>query len=448
MSAEPQGSLKSRMFKAGGWNVLQILISNAMRLGSNLVMTRLLVPEAFGVMSFLMVIVSGFTLVSDLGINRSIIRDPNGHTPRYLRAAWVVQVYRGSFIAGGVLLSAGFAWILAPQFALEGTVYADPQLPLLLAAIALVPLLDGVKSTNPFLALRNLHIGRATLLGILSQACALLAQITIAHAWPSVWSLVIGTALGQTIRTLLSHWIFPGPRMAWAPDPEIAAEIWAFGKYLMISSALTFAAQNADKFILASLLGSANFGLFAIAQIWVGAGRMILSRLTGQIGFSALGEVIRTRPDEAARLFKKFQKVIDLFCITAFLLCFFLAEPFINLLYTETYHTAGHYLTILGLVFLSQRFDAMGGFILNHGNSRAMMIFSGLRALAILIFLPLGYNLSGIEGALLAVALMPLASAPYMIYLIRPLLGEGYAARQLLWVLAILVTAVTAYLSY
>jgi hypothetical protein len=87
-------------------------------------------------------------------------------------------------------------------------------------------------------------------------------------------------------------------------------------------------------------------------------------------------------------------------------------------------------------------------FILNHGNSRAMMIISGIRAVAILLLLPLGYTLIGIEGALLAVALTPLSSAPYTIWLIRPLLGEGYAARQVLWVVAILLTAVAVYLTY
>ncbi|MEC8669431.1 MAG: oligosaccharide flippase family protein, partial [Pseudomonadota bacterium] len=315
-------------------------------------------------------------------------------------------------------------------------------------AIAVVPFLDGLKSTNFFVAQRNLQIGRIASVELAGQGLAILSQVVIAFVWPSVWSLVIGTTLGQILKTGLSHKIFSGPRMAWEPVPEIAAEIWNFGKYLMASSGLTFAAQNADKFILASLLNASSFGLVAIAQIWLWAGRVLLNKLTDQIGFSALGEIIRTRPHEAERLFKKFQKAIDIFSVSCFLFCFFLAEPFIRFLYTETYHLAGHYLTLLGLTFLSLRFKAMGMFILNHGNSRAMMITSGIRAIAILILLPLGYNLIGIEGALLAVALTPLSSAPYTIWLIRPLLGEGYAARQVLWVVAILLTAVAVYLTY
>ena len=127
---------------------------------------------------------------------------------------------------------------------------------------------------------------------------------------------------------------------------------------------------------------------------------------------------------------------------------FFFGEPFINLLYTGSYQTAGHYLTLLSLGFLTLRFDSMNMLILNHGNSRAMMVVSGIRAVVVVSLLPAAFAVAEVPGALLAVALTPLSSAPYTIWLIRPLLGEGYAARQVLWVVAILLTAVAVYLTY
>lgn len=448
MSAEPQGSLKKRMFKAGSWSILNIILSNAMRLGSNLVMTRLLVPEAFGLMSFIMLIVTAFALISDVGLQRSVVREHDGDTARYLRAAWVVQIYRGILMSGGIVLTAGFIFFVAPHIAPAGTIYADPLLPFLVVAIALLPLVGCVKSTTQFLAQRNFHNGQIAMVELSGQLSAILTQIAIALAWPSVWSLVIGLILGQIVKSALSHVVFAGPKMRWAPARDISSRIWSFGKFIMISSVLTFAAQNADKFILASLLGAESFGLYAIALIWIEAGRMVLSKAAEQIGFAALGEVIRTRPAEAPRLFKKFQRAIDLFCVTAFLLCFFLSEPFIGLLYTGPYQVAGQYLSLLGLVFLTLRFNTINMFVLNHGNSRALMVVSAIRAVAILIFLPLGYRYLGVEGALLAVGLTPLASAPYTIWLIRPLLGPVYAARQVLWIIAILCAAGAAYLSY
>lgn len=448
MTAGSQGSLKSRIIRAGGWNVLQVVVSNMMRLGSNLVMTRLLVPEAFGLMSFIMTIVTAFTMLSDIGINRSIIRDADGDTERFLRAAWVVQIWRSLFIGGGVLVSAILAFFFAEGLARTGTVYADPLLPFLIAAISILPVLDGLKSTNWFIAERRLQNGRIIAIELLAQVIAILSQIAIAMMWPSVWTLVIGTVLGQLFRTILSHAVFQGPGMKWEPNAEIAFRIWSFGKYLMGSSVLTFAAQNTDKFILASLLGSANFGLYAIAQIWASAGRVLLGRITDKIGFAVIGEVLRTRPTEAPALFKRFQRSIDVLCVSMFVIVLLLGEPFIRLMYTEAYQTAGHYLKILSLGFLALRFDAMIMFVLNSGNSRALMVTSGLRAAAITTLLPLGYYLIGMEGALMTAALAPLASAPYTIWLVRPLLGQHYALRQFIWLAAILFAALGTYLVY
>ncbi|SEJ77817.1 Membrane protein involved in the export of O-antigen and teichoic acid [Pseudooceanicola nitratireducens] len=448
MSAEPQGSLKKRTVKAGGWQLFQVVLGNLMRLGSNLIMTRLLVPEAFGLMSFVMTIVTAFTLLSDIGIQRSVIRDADGNTTHYLRAAWVLQIYRGSLIAAGIFLTAVLTGLFAPHYAPEGTVYADPQLPFLLAAITLVPFLDALKSTNQFLASRLFHNGRSAAVQIAGQFSALVVQVSIAYFWPSVWSLIIGTTLGQLVKTLISHLVFQGPRMAWKPNQEISNRIWNFGKFLMASSTLTFAATNADKFILASFLESAEFGLYAIALVWISAGQTLLNRLSQGVGFAAIGEVLRVRPNDAPSLFKRFQRVFDGLCILAFIAMFFFGEPFINLLYTGSYQTAGHYLTLLSLGFLTLRFDSMNMLILNHGNSRAMMVVSGIRAVVVVSLLPAAFAVAEVPGALLAVALTPLSSAPYTIWLIRPLLGEGYAARQVLWVVAILLTAVAVYLTY
>ncbi|HCL52169.1 MAG TPA: polysaccharide biosynthesis protein, partial [Pseudomonas sp.] len=43
-------SLRSRALRAGSWNLVSQVASQLMRLGGNLIMARILVPEMFGVM--------------------------------------------------------------------------------------------------------------------------------------------------------------------------------------------------------------------------------------------------------------------------------------------------------------------------------------------------------------------------------------------------------------
>ncbi|WP_370271333.1 oligosaccharide flippase family protein [Pseudooceanicola nitratireducens] len=447
MTTGPKGSLKKRVFSAGAWSVAQLTTNYTFRLASNLVMTRLLVPEAFGIMALISAILAAFTLFSDIGLARSVVRDPDAENPHYLRVAWTVQIVRSLYVMIGVLLSALGVWLLAPELATPGTIYADDRLPGLLVLVSLAPLLQGMSSTNRFLAQRHFKNARLFTTAFCEQLSALAMQITLALIWPTVWALVIGLLTRYMVSGILSHIVFQGPRMGFRWDREIVSRLWKFGKFLMASSTLTFAAVYADRFILASLLGSTGFGLYAIAQIWSEAGKTLVNRLASQVGFPAIGEVIRTRPTEVARLFKRFQRVIDLYCSLAFLAVLFLGGRLINVLYSDAYTEAGSYLRLMSFVLLTSRFETINTLILNLGNSRFMMIVAGIRAIALVILLPLGYSFLGVSGAILAIGLSPLIAFPYTYVLIRPVLGHAYSNWQAVWVLGIFATAVAVYMT-
>ena len=422
-------TLGGRLLKAGSWSMGQVMVSHALRLGSNLIMTRLLMPEAFGLMAMVGTVLVGFALMTDIGIHRSIMREPDGDQDHFLRAAWTVKIGRGALIAIATLIAAMALWWLAPVLAAPGTVYADPRLPFLIGLSALVPLLQGLESTTRELSLRRIHMQYSAMLDVGSQVAVILAMVAFASVSPTVWALMAGTLVGPVVRVFATHLLFPGPRMALVRDPEIAGRLWHYGKWLMGSSIFTFVAQNADKFILGALLNASVFGFYAIAQVWIDAGKMVIGRLGDQIGFPAISEMIRTRPREVPRLFRKFQTVIDIVCAGCFVILFFGGQALIDLLYTDTYRTAGTYVAILSLGFLALRFNTLSGLVMSLGNSRSIMIISAIRAVTLCITLPLAYQAFDMRGALLAVALNPLVSAPYTLFLVTPVLG----ARQVRW---------------
>lgn len=418
------GSLGGRALKAGVWSLVQVGGLHVLRLASNLIMTRLLVPEAFGLIALVGTVMTAFTLLSDIGIHRSIVREPDGAEPHFLRVAWVVKMLRGGVIALGVVAAALALEVFGPALAAEGTVYADPRLPWLIALSALVPLLMGVESTNKELALRRVQTGRLAGIEIGAQALSILAMIVFATLSQTVWALMAGMLVNNLAKACASHLVYSGPRMRLIWDSEIADRLWRYGKWLIGSSAFTFVAQNGDRFILGALLNSATFGLYVIAQIWLEAGRQLVMRLNDQVGFSVLGEVVRERPHEVPRLYRKFQTLVDGLCLSAFLGLFLLGPIIVGLLYTSTYAEAGTYLRILSINLLLLRFDQLNFLILNLGMSRAMMGVSALRAAALCMALPAAYATHGLTGALFAVALSPIVSVPYALWLVRPVLGR------------------------
>jgi O-antigen/teichoic acid export membrane protein len=86
-------SLRARIFKAGAWTLGSYLTELVTRLITNVIMTRLLFPEAFGQVAASTSIIIGLTLVSDFGVRALIIQSARGDHDDFLRSVWVFQFW-------------------------------------------------------------------------------------------------------------------------------------------------------------------------------------------------------------------------------------------------------------------------------------------------------------------------------------------------------------------
>src|SRR6187455_1191565 len=120
-------TLKQRVFGAGIWTLAGHGLGTVIRLVSNLVMTRLLVPEMFGVMAIVLTISMILGMFSDIGLSQNIVQSPRGDEPEFLDTAWVVQIVRG-FVLGTcmLLLSAGLHFAGLAGLLPATTAYASP----------------------------------------------------------------------------------------------------------------------------------------------------------------------------------------------------------------------------------------------------------------------------------------------------------------------------------
>ena len=92
---EAKDGLKKKALRGGIVEMGGYALSQVLRLGGNLLLTRLLFPEAFGLMTTLMVINTGLVMLSDVGIEQAVIRSEHAEDERFLNTAWSLQVMRG-----------------------------------------------------------------------------------------------------------------------------------------------------------------------------------------------------------------------------------------------------------------------------------------------------------------------------------------------------------------
>ena len=100
-------SLRERGLRAGAWVVGSQVLSQLLRLASNLLLTRFLLPEAFGLMA---VITTLLMLFSDIGSGTVIVQSRRGDDKTYLQTAWTLQVIRGIALWLVSILIAGGCW--------------------------------------------------------------------------------------------------------------------------------------------------------------------------------------------------------------------------------------------------------------------------------------------------------------------------------------------------
>lgn len=410
--------LKPRLLRAAAWLLAGNLSAQVIRLLGSLLLTRLLVPEAFGLMAAVNTLYFGLLMFSDLGVWQSVVRSRHGDDPLYLGTAWMIQLLRGAALAAGVLLlalavesGASKGWF-AP-----GTVYADPRLPSLIAAFAVSALIQGMESMQLATAQRDMSARQLVRLELVTQLVTL-AVIAVAAWWTrSVWALLAGTVFGSLLKTALSHTMLPGPRIHPRWHAAHAREITGFGKWIFISSMIGFLALQGEKLMLGALIGVATFGVYSIASNLLAAVVGLYSTLNARVIFASLSLVLN-QGDRAAleRVYTRMQQLADLVLGAVSGLLVMAGGWIVVILYDARYEGAGWMLQCLGLGLLAMRHQVLEQLMFAIGQPGWVTANNALRTIALLAFVPLGYAVAGTPGALWGAVASQFASWPLSLW--------------------------------
>ena len=409
----PAVGLRARVLRAGGWTVAGFALGQAIRFAGNLVMTRLLVPEMFGVMAIALMVMYGLALFSDVGLRQSVVQSRRGQEAAFLNTAWAIQIARG-FVIWGAALLISISLVAAGRFGgfpLE-SVYADPSLPSVIAVLAASAIIGGFESTRLHEASRTLSLARVTRVELASQVCGLACMIAWALVDRSIWALVAGALCAAGLRTLLSHAWLPGAPNRWRWDSAAAREILAVGRWILVASVLGFLVNSADRLILGALVDSAVLGVYAIAFLLFGAVEQVLVKIVGDVSFPALSEVARERPAALRSAYYRFHLAVGLPACFAAGLLVAAAEPLVAVLYDPRYAEAGWMLQTLAIALVTLPFRVATQCFVVLGEPAQMSAICAIRLAALCAAVPLGWHFFGLPGALWAIVLSYFSTLP------------------------------------
>lgn len=396
---------RSSLFTLGGYGASQVV-----RLASNLVLARILAPADFGLMVLVNVFIQGLQMFSDFGVGPSIIQNKRGDDPRFLDTAWTIQVVRGLALAAA-------SWLAAP---LVTDWYDEPRLCALIQVAGLTALIAGFESTRLSTAFRHMQLGRRTLIDLAAQAVSMLVMIAWAVVSPTVWSLVAGGIASGVAKVALSHLALPGHADRFGFERAAYRELVSFGKWIFVSTAITFLAMQIDRLLLGHMVPLDQLGVYGTAQQLAALPMLISVMMASAIVYPVLAAAVRSDPSTVGALTLRIREVLlpcGLFAILGLAL---LAPGFFRTLYDDRYAEASWIVVALMVplwfLILTQSADRA---LLALGDSRALAMCNAASLLGKVAGCVVGFQLGGLQGFILGLTVGTIAGHLVLQWLLR-----------------------------
>jgi len=392
---------RKQVIIASIWVIGVFGLSQLLRLGSNLIVTRLLEPEMFGLMAVVLVVMHGLAMFSDLGLWAFIVRHKEGVDSNMLNTVWSIQVIRGWGIFIIILLLASTIFFVKYyfEFNLNG-VYGDEDFPLILIITGAVVVIRGYKTMAPAVESRELKRGKLELIELAAQISG--ATVMIAWAWnnPTIWALISAGIVTSAVSLLLTYTAFP-IRHQFAWNKKTVVEVYDFGKWIVLASILTFIAAQGDRLFFGASISARQLGIYSVAFMLANTIISVVQQLSMKVLFPVFGRTVNRDRLNLKSAYYSARLKLDLvvFFLAGLLLA--LAPVIINFLYDERYAEAGPMLqvlvfSIIGSAFSISALECLSALSITKIRMQVMLV----RSVGLLAGLPIFFSLYGFYGAL------------------------------------------------
>jgi O-antigen/teichoic acid export membrane protein len=356
MSGSSLGREAGAALRWNGWAAGVTLVSQLLQLA---LLARWLPPAEFGLAAVALAAVGFAQGFSDLGLAHALVQKPRVEERTWSSAAWACG------LTGLVL----FVAVGAFSPALE-TLLRLPGLTVPAFVAALLLPFAGASAVFQADLQRRLRFSRVAGVEIMAACASLLVALVWAWLRPEAMALVAGQIALVAIRCLGFFALSPLAILRAFPRASDLRSLASFGFYQMGERALTYAASNLDRLIVARLLGPAAAGIYTVAS-------QIALRPLALLGPFVLRTLfpLLARMEEKERQASSFLRSITVLspaAALAYTLLFGLADPLVRLVLGSGWEQAAPLLRILSaLGFLWMISNPLGSLMLAQGRARA-----------------------------------------------------------------------------
>ncbi|MDE7069269.1 MAG: lipopolysaccharide biosynthesis protein [Alistipes sp.] len=303
------------MLTATRWSSLTELASKLVSPVSNIVLARLLAPEAFGVVATITMIITFVEVFTDAGFQKYLIQhefESEEDRIRNTDVAFWSNLFLSAVLWGFIIL------FREPLAALVG----NPGLGAVIAVACVSIVLEAFSSIQMALYKRDLDFKTLFKVRIVGIVVPIVVTIPLAFLFRSYWALIIGTIVRDLLNAALLTYY-----SKWKPSFYYSfaklREMFSFTFWSMCEAVAIWMTSYVDVFIVGVCLNDHILGIYKTSMTTVGQIMGLVTAATTPIIFSSLSR-LQASVSELKSMFLTCQKFLAMvvFPIGVIIFCY------------------------------------------------------------------------------------------------------------------------------
>jgi O-antigen/teichoic acid export membrane protein len=287
-----------------------------LRIGSMIVLARLLDPKDFGLVGMATVVTGSFNMFKDAGLSVITVQRADITDDQISTLFWVNMLV-GTLLA---LICVGLAPVLV-------TFYREPRLLWVAIALGMAFIVNAAGVQHAALLEREMQFTSLARIDIVSWITSVVVGIGLALGGFGYWALV-WMAIALPAVSTIGVWISTG----WIPGPPRRGigirSMLSFGGTITLNSIVVYVAYNVDKLLVGRLWGAAALGIYGRAYQLINIPTDNLNSAVGGVALSALSR-LQNEPSRFRNYFLKSYSLVLAVTLPVTIACGLLAHDMI-----------------------------------------------------------------------------------------------------------------------
>jgi len=284
--------LKERVVRGGLAKICAQAVTFTLRVGSLMVLARLLEPKDFGLVGMVTAFTGVLYLFRDFGLSTATVQRVTVTEEQISTLFWI-NIFVGSIL-----------WLsLTSAAPVVVSFYHEPNLFWITVVLATGFLFNAAGVQHAALLERQMRFTALAAIDVISIAVSIATSIILAAAGFGYWALVTMSITPPFVMTVC-FWL----TTSWIPGkPSKQAQVRSlihFGGTITLNGVVTYIAYNLEKVLLGRFWGAEALGIYGRAYQLINIPTENLNSAVGGIAFSALSRV----QDDPHRFKKYFLK--------------------------------------------------------------------------------------------------------------------------------------------